>query len=402
VVALNIARLLLVCALGVDLFLAGVSWGGRAVAGCGPESNCHTVLSSPWAFWLGLPVSWPAALVYAIALVATLRLHPDSPPASRRKAWLLLIPSSTLIITAGLWFVFLQLFVLKTICPFCMAAHGCALAGTGLLLVQAPVGRVPVKDSANATRAFVPAPVALGLVLGALLAVSLLIAGQVLRPRRSYLITPIRAGVRTNPPQSKVRTFAVLDGQFQFNLDEVPLMGRPEAAQLIVSLFDYTCDFCRELHGPIVQAHRQFSNQLAVISLPIPLDARCNPVVRRTLPAHTNACALARLGLTVWLADRQAAVAFDEWMFLPPQPPSPEAAERYARQLVGEEKFNAASTNRWIDLQIQQNVALYKAIYRQYGKSHVPEILIGTNLMSGVFTSAQFFQVLGEQLGLGR
>ncbi len=401
-VALNIARLLLVCALGVDLFLAGVSWGGRAVVGCGPASSCHAVLSSHWAFWLGLPVSWPAALIYAIALVATLRLHPESAPASRRKAWLLLIPSSTLIITAGLWFVFLQLFVLKTICPFCMVAHGCALAGTGLLLVQAPVGRVPAKDSANGTRALIAAPVAVGLACGALLGVSLLIAGQVLRPRRGYLTTPIRAGVRTNPAQSKARTFEVLGGQFQFNLDEVPLLGRPEAAHIIVSLFDYTCDFCRELHGPIVQAHRQFSNQLAVISLPMPLDAQCNPVVRRTLPAHTNACALARLGLTVWLADRQAALVFDEWMFQPPQSPSPEAAERYARQLVGEEKFNAAVTNRWIDLQIQQNVALYKAIYRQYGKSHVPEILIGTNLMSGVFTPEQLFQALEDQFGLGR
>jgi uncharacterized membrane protein len=397
---LNLARTMLGCALVVDLYLAWVSSRGGAIAGCGPASSCHAVLNSRWAYWLSLPVSWPAALVYSIVLVATLRLEPKNPIARKLKAWLILIPCSTAIIVAALWFVSLQLFVLRTICPFCMMAHGCGLLGAGLLLAKAPVRRVPEKETQGSQQVFVSPKLALNLCLGALIAASLLIAGQIFRPAKTYLSAAIIAGVTTNLVQPAVREFQVLDGRFRLKLDQVPLMGRPDAAHTIVSLFDYTCHRCREMHAPLMRAYRQFSNELAIVSLPMPLDERCNPVVRQTSPPHTNACALARIGLTVWLANREAAPKFDDWMFAPAQPPTPAAAEQYARQLVGDQAFRTASTNAWIGRQIRQDVALYEAFYRQFHKAYLPEILIGTNLVSGAFSHDHMSQVLFDQFGL--
>jgi uncharacterized membrane protein len=415
--ALELARVLLTAALVLDLYLAWVSFQGGGIAGCGPASDCQSVLGSGWAYWLGLPVSWPAALVYAITLVATLRLRPDTSWTHKRKAWLILIPCTTMIIAAALWFVSLQLFVLRKICPFCMGAHACGLVGASLLLAWAPVWKPPAKTRRSAPGVLVTRKLAAALFGGALLAVGFLMAGQVFYPRKTYAVTSIGAGVATNVSvwterngtipglatnrfAASGREFQVLDGRFRFQLQEVPLIGRPEAPHIIVSLFDYTCHHCRAMHTPLMQAYRQFSNELAIVSLPMPLDGKCNPTMRRTPAAHTNACALARLGLAVWAADRSASKKFDDWMFACEQTPGPEAAEQYARKLVGEQVFNKAVTNAWIDRQVQQDVSLYEALYRQFRKSYMPEVLIGTNLISGPFSGEQLFQTLAEQFGL--
>jgi hypothetical protein len=194
--------------------------------------------------------------------------------------------------------------------------------------------------------------------------------------------------------------FQIFEGQFEFKLDETPLIGRPDARHVLVSLFDYTCHHCREMHPVLVETQQQFSNQLAIINLPMPLDGSCNPVVRRTLPPHTNACALARIGLTVWKAARKHSAAFDDWVFTPERPPLPAEAEAYARHLVGADAFDKAATNGWVANQIQQDVSLYAAVYRKFHKGAMPEVIVGTNLISGVFNRGQLLQMLAEQFGL--
>src|SRR4029079_11227490 len=110
---------------------------------------------------------------------------------------------------------------------------------------------------------------------------------------------------------------------------------------------------CRDMHPHLMEAHAQFSNDLAIVSLPMPLDARCNPAIKRTLSATPTACALARLGLTVWRANPQLWPKFDEFIFGSAQPPLPTVAEPFARQLVGSANFDRASTNSWVDEQIR-------------------------------------------------
>jgi hypothetical protein len=177
-------------------------------------------------------------------------------------------------------------------------------------------------------------------------------------------------------------------------------MGHPDAPRMMVSLFDYTCHHCREMHGPLLDAYRQFSNQLAIISLPMPLDAKCNPVMKRTPPPHTNACALARIGLTVWRANRTASPQFDAWIFGTAEPPLPSNAEKFARDLVGSAAFDRASQDPWVNEQLEQDIGIFETVYRTYGKGYMPEVIIGTNITSGTFTRAHLFQVLSNEFGL--
>ncbi|HXJ55112.1 MAG TPA: vitamin K epoxide reductase family protein [Verrucomicrobiae bacterium] len=134
------ARLLIGVALGVSGYLAYVSLTQGTVAGCGPESGCSTVLQSRWGRWFGLPVSLFALGVDTAILGASFRLGPGAPPALQRRAWGWITPLAMLVAGAAIWFVALQLLVVRAICPYCMVAHLCGLGAAILLLITAGRG----------------------------------------------------------------------------------------------------------------------------------------------------------------------------------------------------------------------------------------------------------------------
>src|SRR5687768_6021962 len=140
-----LVRVLLLAALLISIYLGWVSFGGTAVAGCGPESNCDKVLSSRWSKWFGIPVAVPAFFLYTFMLAAVLRLTPKASAQQQRQAWSALVPAAWVVLGAVVWFVALQLFVIKAMCPFCMAAHACGLAAAALLHYLAPVHEAPEK-----------------------------------------------------------------------------------------------------------------------------------------------------------------------------------------------------------------------------------------------------------------
>ena len=336
--------MLLVVAAAVDGYLLWVSGSAGGVAGCGPESGCHVVLNSRWAYWFGIPVSGPALLVYAALLTGSLWLEPNTSARCRARAWRLLWPCAVAVLGAGLWFVSLQVFVLRTICPVLHGRSHLRHGSGGTRPVEWRSGAAYTGKRARSRIWGELAGKVIGLTGMAMIALAILAIGQTLHTPATYLANPITAGIQTNMPNAAVRQFQIHEGQFQFQLNEVPLIGKPEAEHVIVSLFDYTCHHCRQVHPLLLNAQRQFSNRLAIISLPMPLDSQCNPRIRRTQPPHTNACALARLGLTVWAADRTKLAAFD-LVFAPDSAPLPLAAEAYARDLVGSQAFARASTN---------------------------------------------------------
>jgi len=95
------------------------------------ESNCHVVINSKWAYWFGFLSARPRCGVCAL-LAATFYLGPTFPLATKESLadldrWVGGVAG------AAVWFVFLQFFALQTICPYCMAAHGCVSRGNLIL-----------------------------------------------------------------------------------------------------------------------------------------------------------------------------------------------------------------------------------------------------------------------------
>jgi len=428
-----VIRLLLLVALVISVYLASLSLaGGGLPIGCGPASDCDRVLGSKWAYWLGIPVSVLAVVVDLLALTSTLMLKPKSPAVGQRRAWDVLLLCALLLIGGAIWFVSAQVFAVQAICAYCMIAHGCgALAGI-LLLIVAPIRQMPDRLWDLDLQVFITTRRLVRIVFLALIGMTALVLGQIWHEPKTGLVTSIAPGTNPTPradtgtqaltltttlvtaatspavaaPPTEMpvappspRMLGVYGGQVQLNLNEAPLIGSPANPHLLVSLFDYTCHHCREMHPRLVEAQRVLADQLAIVSLPSPLDPGCNPTVSRHYPAHTNACDYARLGLTVWRADRAKHAEFDDWLFRPDRPPPLSEARLFAVQLVGSAAFDKASQDPWVEQQLRQGVSLYEIAYRARQGS-MPQLILGTNVAVGTFTPEQLFKLIEDNLGL--
>lgn len=393
-----LVRALVAAALLISLYLAYASFRGGAIAGCGPESGCDKVLQSRWSRWFGIPVSVPAIVVYGLMLAATLRLTPGATPAQQRQAWLILLPTAWAVIAAVVWFASLQIGIINAICLFCMASHACGIVAALLLLFNAPIRVVPEKPWQQEKEIYLPHKRASQLTAIALAAACVLIAGQAVHRPKQFQVSAVAEPVLQQTPTN--RLFQIYEGRFTFNINEVPLIGAPTAPHAIVSLFDYTCHHCRIVHGTLKEVHKTFSNQLAIINLPMPLDSACNYTVRMTPSAHSNACEYARLGLAVWRANRAVHPKFDDWVFEPEHPPPLTNAQQYAAQLVGPQNLQAALGHHTVTEYLQLGINIYATNFIHVRQGSMPQLIIGTNLLTGTVAIDEVYRRLDNQLGL--
>lgn len=422
-------RVLLSVALAISVYLVWVSLTDSGVPGCGPESGCDRVLRSRWSSWLGIPVSLPALLVYSVALVMSFRLKPPTPVAARQRAWAVLILCAVAILGAVVWFVVLQVVVIGAFCPYCMVAHVAAGLAAVLILVKAPIRSDPGKRRQGGKQTVIPPATAGRLCLVSLAGVALLVGGQLLHRPAGFRVTtldtdassasathaavasssgrpqPEATGQVTNPPPRPAevpvpahRTLTFHRGAIRLDLGEVPILGSPNAPVVIVNLRDYSCHFCRDMHGKLLEVYRALSNQVAIVSLPMPLNTNCNFVARRTPRDHENSCEYARLALGVWRARADKMEQFDEWILAPEHPPAPEVVEAYAERLVGTNALLQALADPWIERQLHVVVSLYATNALNYRQTRMPQTFIGKEVIVGTVNSAQdIYSILARQ-----
>lgn len=383
------ARLSLAIALAGAGYLSWLSLTGATAAGCGPDSNCSAVLQSRWSHWFGIPVSFPAVLVYAAMLIGSFLVHPKFPPTKRAHAWLAIIFMSALVAGAAAWFVGLQVFVIQAICPFCLVTHMAGFLAAAVLWWNAPAQRPNKKLEPEARQLNLTPKRAARFERLGLASLLLLVAGQFLSSKTDHSVTT--AGSVSGLPQegTAARILQLHDGRFSLNLEQVPVIGSHQASNIIVSLFDYTCHHCRDLHELLIPAQQQFSNRLAIASLPMPLDATCNHLLSQTPPPHRNACEYARLSLAVWRAAPEKFNQFDHWLFDPAQPPPLSQAHEYAAQLVGPDHLQKALNDPWLNQQLKFDVALFEANSRKAKDSRMPQLILGEAIITGAISSKE-------------
>ena len=104
----------------------------NVVPPCTLTSGCETVLTSSYAVMLGVPTSLWGALFYVIVFLLTLSYR----NAPNRKRTLLLLEIVTIGFLASLMFLYLQIYVLKSLCIYCLGSLGTStlLFVAGLLL----------------------------------------------------------------------------------------------------------------------------------------------------------------------------------------------------------------------------------------------------------------------------
>ena len=124
---------------------------------------------------------------------------------------------------------------------------------------------------------------------------------------------------------------------------------------------------------------RRYEGKLAFAMCPSPLNSQCNPYISRDVDAYKDSCELAKVGLAVWVAKREAFPAFDRWMFSFEsgdrwRPRSLDAARTRAVELVGQATFDAARAAPWIDRHMQTSIR----IYGDTGGNAIPKLIFGS------------------------
>jgi hypothetical protein len=256
-----------------------------------------------------------------------------------------LLGAAAAVAGAAVWFTFLQIVVLRAICPWCMAAHGIGLALALGVAAAAPVGsgRLSLRAVAAAT---VVGTAAAGTLVGV----------QVMWPAATHEIR-FGTGRDFDEGSGRQRQMSFFGGLVRVRPHELPMLGSADAPFVVAYVYDYTCVHCRTAHGQIRTAMQAYGDRLGVLLLCAPNDAACNPALLNTSPAHEGACELARLSAAVWVADHGQFAAFHDWLFEPAEPRSPQQASEHAAALVGADVLADALADPFVSQQIQRSLA---------------------------------------------
>lgn len=382
-------------ALALSAYLSWHYLAGGSLVGCGGGSSCDELLSGRWSTVGGVvPVSGLAVGAYLAMLVASLYIGPGTEAPVRRLAWRAMQVLAGAAAASAVWFTVVQKWLIGSFCPYCMATHITGLLLAALLIWRTP-GQLSGDSSAGALPNPAPAPGARKRMV-----------------RRFHAIRPAAVGVACAGILAVCQVAFVpravyRGGQSQGNLravdpHSVPLMGSPDAPYVVALLFDYKCPHCQQLHFLLDEAVRRYGGKLAFALCPTPLNPRCNPYVPREVDEFKDSCELAKIGLAVWIAKRDAFPAFDRWMFTLEsgdrwRPRSPDAAKAKAAELVGQANFAAALA----DPRVDQYLQTFIRIYGEAGGGPVPKLVFGSRWVTPqLYDPGDIVVVLHNSLGV--
>ncbi|MDH6313673.1 putative membrane protein [Parabacteroides sp. PFB2-10] len=354
---------LILVALVVSAILSWHSITGDAMAGCGNDGSCHNVFGSRWSMLAGIfPVSGLAMGVYFALLVSVFFIGNDTDISIRRLAWVALLILSGSIAGSAIWFTIIQKQIIGEFCSYCMTAHVVGLFIATLVIWWAAKEKAYLRHAHR--KLFKPLQIALlvftGLVLAALLAtIQINFTGVATTQRGNYQ-----------------------DDQVIFDFQDVPLAGSPDAQHKVTLLFDYQCSHCQKIHFMLDDVIQRYEGTLAFVLCPTPLNSSCNPYVLKDVDAFANSCDLAKIGLSVWFANREVFREFENWMFSFEtgnywRPRNIEAARAKAIELLGEEEFEIAKTDPRVEQCLQNSMYIFGQIIRG-GNSSIPKMIYGS------------------------
>ena len=391
----------------IALVLSGVlSWHylmGGSMVGCDGSSPCGEVLSSKWSTILGvLPVSGLAVGTYMALLASIFFIDASTALEVRQLAWQMMLVIAGAVVGSAIWFTIVQKWMIGNFCLYCLSAHI-----TGLLLSILIIWRA-TKETNNSTintsdrnnnvkkdNELSNASI------------------KIVRPLRALFLVVIGitlTGALTAFQLSYTPSSVYTDGNSQENMVVVdyhsaPMVGSPEAPYVIALLFDYQCPHCQKIHFQIDEVIQRYAGKVAFVLCPAPLNTKCNPYVPADRDAFKNSCELAKIGLAIWFAKKDAFPVFENWMFSFDsgdkwQPRSLETVNIKAIELLGQAKFETAMSDPRVDKYLQTCVQIYGKTV-QNGKGGVPKLVFGSRWVIPETSSADdLMSILQKSLNL--
>lgn len=362
---------------------AVLSWHylkGGALAGCGGGSPCDLVLNSRWSLLGGvIPVSGIALGAYLAILFAGFFIGSNSEVSVKRLAWRIMLFLAGSIAGSAIWFTVVQKWIIGSFCFYCMTTHI-----TGFILAILVFWRATANKEERTIRPISAA----GLFFGGLIIAAIMAVSQM-----KYTPSAVNSNEEA---QDYISTI---------DYHSAPIVGYPEAQYVVTLLFDYQCPHCQQLHLMLDEVIRRYDGRIAFTLCPVPLNPRCNPYIPMEVEEYKNSCELAKIGMAVWISSREAFSEFENWMFTFEsgdrwRPRSLEATREKAIELVGQEKFDTAFADPWIDQYIQTSTQIYGQTVVG-GRGGVPKLVYNSNwVIPEPYNADDLMKILQESLGI--
>ncbi len=199
------------------------------------------------------------------------------------------------------------------------------------------------------------------------------------------------APAETAPKRKRLVKF--LGGKLTLDTYQHPIIGDPEAPHVIVELVSYDCPHCRKMHPIVQRSLRRYGNQVAILILPIPMEMKCNRLIKDPKASHAGACTTARMALAVAHLKPAAFRGFhDAMMADEKKPPSQAQSVAKAYGMVDSSKLPALTRGEILNKQVAQYVDLFETLQKQNADNKnfgLPIQILGDEVMSGSVEKAE-------------
>ena len=162
-----------------------------------------------------------------------------------------------------------------------------------------------------------------------------------------------------------------------------PLLGSPDAATVLLELFDYTCSSCQQMGHRVSAARQKYGDHLAIIVLPVSLQGN----------HYAESQQLAKLAMSVFVADREKFMEFHKWLLAGR---SIDEAHRQASDLIGADRLQTVLPSE----QVQKYLQIIEQLYAKANRGTLPLITSDRFTSRGLIpTDQQLFQTIEQYHG---
>ena len=122
----------------------------------------------------------------------------------------------------------------------------------------------------------------------------------------------------------------------------------------------------------------------------MPLDSKCNPLIKTTQKDHINACNYAKICLAVHQISPKKYDEFDNWLFSNHNSAKPLSAVRnYAERILGKNILDKTINSQSVLDQIATNIEIYNLNSTNGGTTIMPQTIVKNRVVFGPPPSAK-------------
>lgn len=343
--------------------------------------SCRQAYLSRYGSVGGVPVAvggiifftWVALMLWASRGKSAIR---DSAPAY-------VFAGSTLALAVVLYLAYASFFILKEVCPLCVATY---VAVIGVFIISGGASSVPMsslpKRALRDIRLLVATPLA---VVTALLFVGGTAWGFSAFPRA--VERPV-AAVQIPPVTDAQRAELEQWWNVQPVVSNFPIADNG-AKVLIVEFVDFQCGACKTQYlntQPILDKYKDRPNDVRFELHHWPISSMCNS----TVPTNMHAAACDAAAAYEMAKAKGTADALKDWFFINQEKLSPATVRRAAADVGKVTDFDAQFPK--VIQQVRTDVALGSAA----GVTSTPSFFINGRRIPGGGVAAQYFEALIE------